>query len=56
MARASVLLGPAAWQVRPLVGADVGVARSTGTLTLSSTVPGPGAGRYQARLSRANGR
>jgi hypothetical protein len=42
MARAALLLGPASWRAQPLVGAGIGVARSTGTLSLRSLGPGPG--------------
>ena len=42
MGRASVLLGPPAWRARPLLGAGVGIAHSTGTLTFHASGPGPG--------------
>ncbi len=42
MGRASVLPGPSSWRARPLLGVGVGIARSTGTLTLQTSVAGPG--------------
>ncbi len=36
MGRGTVPLGPATWRLRPTIGVGVGVARSTGTLTISS--------------------
>lgn len=40
MGRASLLLGPRSWRLRPLLGAGVGVVRSTGTLTSRTSAPG----------------
>ena len=37
MGRADLFLAPRTWAVRPFVGAAVGIARSTGTLSLNTT-------------------
>lgn len=42
MGRASLLTGPPGWRARPFVGAGVGVARSTGTLTSRVLILAPG--------------
>jgi hypothetical protein len=39
MGRADLYLAPRAWTVRPFVGAAVGIARSTGALTLYTSGP-----------------
>ena len=51
MGRASVLPGPSSWRARPLLGAGVGIARSTGTLSLQTSVAGPGSTQPEIRSS-----
>jgi len=40
MGRADLFLSPRTWRTRPFVGAALGVARSTGTLSLQTSAPG----------------
>lgn len=40
MGRADLLVAPRTWRTRPFIGAGVGLARSTGTLTLRTAAPG----------------
>lgn len=52
MGRASLLVGPRHWRTRPFIGGAVGVARSSGTLTLRDPFSTPSEARRPWGLTR----